>query len=87
MVRYNMNTARQNFTDLVNRAAYGKERIIIGRRDKDLAVLVPLEDAELLERLEDEIDLREARKAEKEPGPNVPLEEVKRRISKRKAKA
>jgi prevent-host-death family protein len=87
MVRYNMNTARQNFTDLVNRAAYGKERIIIGRRDEDLAVLVPIEDAQLLERLEDEIDLREARLAEKEPGPNISLAEVKRRIAKRKAKA
>jgi prevent-host-death family protein len=86
MKSYNLNTARTNLTDLVNQVAYGQERIIITRRNKPLVAVVPLGDAELLERLEDEIDIREARKAEKKPGPNVPLAEVKRRIARSKAK-
>jgi prevent-host-death family protein len=75
-----MNEARQKFTDLVNRAAYGKERIIIGRRDKDLAVLVPIEDGQWLEHLEELEDIREAKKALKEKGPNLKWDDVKKEL-------
>ena len=85
MKGYTMAEVRRELSDLVGRVAYGGERITIKRRNKPLAVIVPIADAELLERLEDEMDIREARKAEKEPGPNVPLAEVKRRIAKKKA--
>jgi prevent-host-death family protein len=59
--------ARQNFADLVNRAAYGGERIIVHRRKKPVAAVVPIEDLELLEEIEDRIDLAEAQKRLKEP--------------------
>ena len=36
--------ARDHFSDLINRAAYGKERIILTRRGKALAAVVPVED-------------------------------------------
>ena len=41
--------ARNNFAEVLSRAAYGKERITIERRGRPLAVLVPVEDLELLE--------------------------------------
>ncbi len=41
--------ARQNFSDVVNRAAYGGERIIVHRGKKPVAAVVPIEDLELLE--------------------------------------
>ena len=63
MVRIPTVKARDEFSDLVNRAAYGKERVVLTRRGKPLAAVVPLEDVELLERLEDRIDLDEARAA------------------------
>jgi len=53
---------RQDFSDTVNRVAYGGERIIVHRRGKDIAALVPVEDLELLEKLEDEQDVEEAEK-------------------------
>ena len=65
---------------MVNRSAYGKERIILTRRGKGVAAVVPMEDLELLEDLEDQIDIREARKALKEGGKPIPLEEVKKRF-------
>jgi prevent-host-death family protein len=37
---------------VVNRVAFGKERVLLKRRGKDLAVLVPVEDAKRLEELE-----------------------------------
>jgi antitoxin (DNA-binding transcriptional repressor) of toxin-antitoxin stability system len=42
--------------------AYRGERIVLRRRGKDVAAIVPLEDLALIEKLEDEIDVREARK-------------------------
>jgi prevent-host-death family protein len=55
--------ARDAFSDTLNRVAYRGERIVLRRRGKDLAVIIPIEDLKLLEEREDEIDLREARKA------------------------
>jgi prevent-host-death family protein len=40
--------ARDNFSDVVNRAAYGKERVSITRRGKIVAVVVPTADLERL---------------------------------------
>ena len=60
--------ARNNFGDVMNRAAYGKERLILTRRGKNLVAMVPVEDLELLEALEDKLDLEEARIALAEAG-------------------
>jgi prevent-host-death family protein len=53
--------AREHFSDVVNRAAYGKERVGLLRHGKQVAVVVPVEDLALLERLEEQIDLADAR--------------------------
>lgn len=67
MTRLNVSKARDEFPDLVNRAAYGKERTIVSRRGKDLAAVIPIEDLRLLERLAqeemDRIDVADARAA------------------------
>jgi len=55
--------ARSQFSEVVNRAAFGKERVILTRHGKGIVALVPIEDVQLLEALEDEIDLHEARAA------------------------
>ena len=55
--------AREHFSDVVNRAAYGKERVSLLRHGKQVAVVVPVEDLALLERLEEQIDLADARTA------------------------
>jgi len=72
-------TTRQNFADILNRAVYGGERIVVHRRKKPVAAVGPIEDLELLERLEDEIDVAAARKAFKEPGA-IPWETIKRNL-------
>lgn len=58
--------ARNEFADLVNQASFGKERIVLTRHGRDLAALVPIEDLELLEQLEDRLDLEAARAALRE---------------------
>lgn len=72
-------TARDHLSDVINRAAYGKERVILTRRGKQVAAVVPIEDLELLQKLEDRIDLEEVKEALKEPGA-VPWERVKKEL-------
>ena len=62
MTRLAASKVRDDFADTLNRVAYGRERIVLRRRGKDLAALVPIEDLALIEKLEDAIDVREARK-------------------------
>jgi len=70
--------ARQDFADLVNRAAYGHERVRVVRRGREIAAIVPIEDVEFLERLEDEFDLKEAHAvlADPETANPIPWEQV-----------
>ncbi len=69
-------TARSEFADIINRAAYAGERVIVHRRKKPVAAVVPLSDLELLEHLEDRIDLEDARKRLKEA--TIPWSRIKR---------
>lgn len=57
---------RENLSDAINKAAFGKERVVVTRRGKKLVGIVPYEDIELLEALEDKKDIEEAKKALKE---------------------
>ncbi len=70
---------RNNLADALNRVAYAGERIVLERRGKGVAALVSMEDLALLERVEDEQDVRAARKALKERG-GVPLDQIKARL-------
>jgi len=66
MNRMNASEARHEFAEVINRAAYRGERIILHRRGKDVAAIISVEDLALLERLEDEQDVKAARAALRE---------------------
>jgi prevent-host-death family protein len=70
---------RQGISDAMNTVAYTGQRISIRRHGKPVAVLVPVEDAAVLEAMEDRLDLAAAKKALKEKG-NIPWAEIKRRL-------
>jgi len=59
---------RDHLADALNRVAYGGERVILERRGKGVAAIVSLEDLQRLEELEDEADVKAAKKALKEKG-------------------
>ena len=65
---YEATAARAAFSELTNKVAYGKERVVISRKGKRLVAIVPIEDLEFLEAFENKADLAAARKALKEPG-------------------
>jgi len=70
--------ARDHLADLANRVSLRGERVVVGRRGKNLFALVPVEDVELLEQLEDRMDLETIRERLKEP--TVSFERVKREL-------
>jgi prevent-host-death family protein len=70
---------RNNLADAINRVAYAGERIVLERRGKGVAALVSVEDLALLEELEEQADIRAAKKAVKEKG-SVTLDEIKKRL-------
>ena len=60
--RLSATRARREFANLLNRVAFSGERIVLERHGKGVMALVSVEDLELLERIEDKIDLAEARR-------------------------
>ena len=65
--------ARGEFSDLVNRAAFGGERVLLTRHGKPVAAIVPVHDLELLEALEDRADLDSVREALADPANAEPI--------------
>jgi prevent-host-death family protein len=62
----NTTAAKEQFADIINRVTHTKERVILTRRGKEIAAIIPLEDLILLQESEDRHDLREAIEALKE---------------------
>jgi prevent-host-death family protein len=79
MTRVSTTRAREALSDVINRVVYQGERIVLERHGKDVVAMVPVEDLELLEELEDRMDLEEVRKRLKEPG-RIPWKEIKERL-------
>jgi prevent-host-death family protein len=82
MATTTISDAPRDFADLCNRVAYGGERIIIERHGIARVALVPAEDVELLEALEDKLDLKAALQAlqEAEEQGTTGADELKREL-------
>ncbi len=67
MTRVSVAEARKDLAEIINRAAYTRERTLITRRDSDVAAVISIDELRLLdaliERFEDESDVAEARAA------------------------
>jgi len=57
-----------DLADALSRVAKSGERFVLKRHGKRMAALVPVDELEFLERLEDEADIKAARKALKQKG-------------------
>jgi prevent-host-death family protein len=69
-----MSEIRLKLSELANRVIYGGERVVVEKNNKPAFALVSIEDMELLERLEDEMDIKAAEEALKE-GDFMPLDQ------------
>lgn len=83
MKRLSVVELKNSLGEVLNKAEYQGERIIVHRRGKDAAAIISIEDLRLFERLfeqaEDRIDVEAAKAALAEPG-EIPLEDFCRRV-------
>jgi prevent-host-death family protein len=81
MSEHRISEARGSFSSTVNRAAFGGERVILTRHGKRIAAVVPIQDLELLEAMEDAVDLDEARAALAQAGnKRISWDDLKRQL-------
>jgi len=60
IMKYTIANARENFSELVNMVNYRHDRIEIAKRNKTVAYIVSKDDFELIQRIEDFLDAKEA---------------------------
>jgi len=75
-VRVGATALRNQIGDLLARVIYRKERVIIERREKPVAALIPLEDLHLLEKFEEERDAALLKAAKESSKRLVPFKEL-----------
>ena len=63
MTKIGVSDARDHLSEVVDRARYTHERVVLTKRGKDVGAIVSIEDLKLLEILEDQLDIDMARKA------------------------
>jgi prevent-host-death family protein len=80
MNRLTASELREDLSTALNKVAFGGERIVLERNNKEVAALVPIEDLAVLRELEDRADLDAIKKALKEKGRNIPWEKVKKEL-------
>jgi prevent-host-death family protein len=73
---------KESASSVLSRAQYGGERIAISRHGKEIAAVVPIEDARLLDRLEELLDIHDAVAAleEAEREGSISLNELRERL-------
>ena len=84
MTHIGVKEIRDNLADALNKVAYAGERVVLARRGKGVAALVSMEDLELLEKMEDEADVRDAKRAlatmKRKGEKPIPLAVIKKRL-------
>jgi prevent-host-death family protein len=80
MTDLSITDARKGFFDLFDRVLRKGDRVIIARRGKDRVAIVPVEDLEKLQALEDAADIAAADAAMAEPGKSIPYDEVRKEL-------
>ena len=86
MVTVSSEQVRDGLGELINRVAYGGERVMVTRRGKKVVGIITAEELELLEAvldaIEDEIDipLVKERIAEMEREGGIPLEQLEKEL-------
>ena len=80
MTRLTTDKVKNEFFGTIERVAGDGERIVVERSGKSIAAIVPMEDLELLRRIEDLLDNEAATDARKEQG-RVPWPTLKRELN------
>jgi prevent-host-death family protein len=80
MLEVSISQIKAALSEYLNRAAYGRERIVISSRGKPKAAMIGIEDLHRLEELEDALAAVEALESY-QAGETVPWEQVKAELA------
>lgn len=81
MTRMGVSDAREHLGDVVDRARYTQERVVLTKRGREVGAIISIDDLKLLEMLEDQLDIKEARLAlEESQGERVSYDEVRKKL-------
>lgn len=81
MERIPVTQARAAISDVVSRVHYQKERVVLTRQGRDIAVIIPIEDLPLLEKAEYQAATGEKPgESQAESKISRPLDEVKKEL-------
>lgn len=81
MTRMGVSDAREHLGDVVDRARYTQERVILTKRGREVGAIISIDDLKLLEMLEDQLDIKEARLAlEESQGERISYNEVRKKL-------
>lgn len=75
-ITINVVEAKNKFSELLGKVAYGKGRFIVERKGKPMVAVVSMEDLKKLEEMEDELDTRLLKAAVSNSKGSIPLEKV-----------
>ena len=85
LTRVSVRDARRQFAELLNRVAFGVERIVIERHGRPVAAIVCVEDLDHLEAEDDAVDRKMVAEVEQRGHARTPRSAVSRRTGSRKA--
>lgn len=80
MSEISISELRHDLPTALKRVAFGGNRIVIHRNNKQIAAIVSMEDLELLRRREDRNDRKTMHKALEEPGDDTPWDQAKKEL-------
>lgn len=81
MTRMGVSDAREHLSEVVDRARYTRERVVLTKRGREVGAIISMDDLKLLEMLEDQLDIKEARQAlEESQGERISYAEVRKKL-------
>lgn len=78
--RISASRVRETLSEVLNEVSVRGDRIVLERHGKEVAAVIPIEDLELLERLEDRYDLELSKAALADSDTRIPWSKVKNRL-------
>jgi prevent-host-death family protein len=82
MTRIGVSDARDHLSEVVDRARYTHERVVLTKRGREVGAIISIDDLRLLEMLEDQLDVKAAKQAlEESQGERVPYDEVRKKLA------
>jgi prevent-host-death family protein len=73
--------ARDHLSEVVDRTRYTQDRVVLTKRGREVGAIISIDDLKLLEMLEDQLDIKEARQALQESqGERISYDEVRKKL-------